>query len=106
LKSDARREVFSHVAGPVWNDRYESLRAAWMTGTAGWGQALFLRQGSVAWMKAWPAEDVAWACDFEAQQASDAVELTGELERQVTSELARIILHQHHRYPSHQEIAS
>jgi hypothetical protein len=106
LKSDARREVFSHVPGPVWNDRYESLRAAWMAGTAGWGQALFLRQGLVAWMKTWPLEDAVGPRDGRVREAIDPGELSGELERQVTSELARIILHQHHHYHSHQEIAS
>jgi hypothetical protein len=104
LKSEARREVFSHVPGPIWNDRYESLRAAWVARTAGWGQALFLRQGSVAWMKAWPVEDVARACDSLAQELIDPGELTGELERQVTGELVNIFLHQHHH--SHQEVAS
>ena len=103
MKSEARREVFSHVPGPIWNDRYESLRAAWMARTAGWGQALFLRQGSVAWMKAWPVEDVARACHFPAQELIDSGELTGELERQVTGELVNIFLHQHHH--QHQEIA-
>lgn len=73
-----------------------------MAGTAGWGQALFVRQGSVAWMKAWPV-DVARVCDSDAQEAIDPGELGGELERQVTSELARIILHQHHHFP--QEVA-
>jgi hypothetical protein len=105
LKSDARREVFSHVPGPVWNDRYESLRAAWMAGTPGWGQALFVRQGSVAWMNAWPV-DVAGACDSDAREVMDPGELGSELERQVTSELARIILHQHHPRHSSQEVAS
>jgi hypothetical protein len=104
LKSEARREVFSHVPGPIWNDRYESLRAAWVARTAGWGQALFLRQGSVAWMKAWPVEDVARACDSPAQELIDPGELTGELERQVTGELVNMFLHQHHH--SHQEVAS
>jgi len=104
LKSEARREVFSHVPGPLWNDRYESLRAAWMARTAGWGQALFLRQGSVAWMKAWPVEDVARSCHCPAQQRIDPGKLTGELERQVTGELVNIFLHQHHH--SHQEVAS
>jgi hypothetical protein len=96
--------VFSHVPGPIWNDRYESLRAAWVARTAGWGQALFLRQGSVAWMKAWPVEDVARPCDSPAQELIDPGELTGELERQVTGELVNIFLHQHHH--SHQEVAS
>ena len=104
MKSEARREVFSHVPGPIWNDRYESLRAAWVARTAGWGQALFLRQGSVAWMKAWPVEDVARARHFPAQERFDPGELTGELERQVTGELVNIFLHQHHH--SDQEVAS
>jgi hypothetical protein len=102
LKSETRREVFSHAPAPVWNDRYESLRAAWMARAAGWGQPLFLRQGSVAWMKAWPAEEVARGCDCHAREVIDAGELTGELERQVTGQLVNIVLHQHHH--SHQEV--
>jgi hypothetical protein len=104
LKSDARREVFSRLPGPVWNDRYESLRAAWTVRAAGWGQALFLQQGSVAWMKAWPAEEVAGACGSHSQEVIDAGELTGELERQITGQLVNILLHQHHHF--HQEVAS
>lgn len=96
--------MFPHVPGPIWNDRYESLRAAWMARTAGWGQALFLRQGSVVWMKAWPVEDVVRACGSPAQEVIDPGELTGELERQVTGELVNIFLHQHHH--SHQEVVS
>jgi len=72
-----------------------------MTGTAGWGQALFLRQGSVAWMKAWPVEDVTRACDSHPQEAIDPSELTNELERQVTGALVNIFFHR-----SHQEVAS
>jgi hypothetical protein len=106
LKSDARREVFSHVPGPLWNDRYESLRAAWTAGTAKWGQALFLRQGLVAWMKTWPLEDVVRPPDGRAQEAIDPGEWSGELERQVTDELVSIVLHQHHDSHSHQEVAS
>ena len=104
MKSETRREAFFHVPGPIWNDRYESLRAAWISRTAGWGQALFLRQGSVAWMKAWPVEDVARACDSAAQEVIDPGELTNEIEREVTGELVNIFLHQHHH--SHQEVAS
>ena len=94
--------MFSHVPGPIWNDRYESLRAACMARAAGWGQALFLRQGLVAWMKAWPVEKVAGTCEPHAREAINPSELTGELERQVTGELVNMILHQH----SHQEVAS
>jgi hypothetical protein len=106
LKSDARREVFSHVPGPLWNDRYESLRAAWAAGTAGWGQALFLRQGLVAWMKTWPLEDAGRPRDRRTQEAIDPGEPSGEFERQVTGALVSIVLHQHHDSPSHQEVAS
>ena len=104
MKSEARREVFSHAPGPIWNDRYESLRAAWMARTAGWGQALFLRQGSVPWMKAWPVEGVERACDSHSQGVIHPGELTNELECEVTGELVNIILHQYHH--SHQEVAS
>lgn len=104
MKTETRREAFSHALGAVWNDRYESLRAAWMARTAGWGQALFLRQGSVPWMKAWPVAEVARECDSNSQEVIHPGELTNELECQVTGELVNIILHQHHH--SHQEVAS
>lgn len=104
MKSETRREAFSHVPGPIWNDRYESLRAAWMARTAGWGQALFLRQGSVAWMKAWPLEDVARTCDSPAQEVIDPGGLTGELEQQITGQLVNMFLHQQH--DCFQEVAS
>ena len=89
--SDARREELSHVPGPIWNDRYESLRAAWTTHTSGWGRDLFLRRGSVAWMKAW---SVAGAIAEPAKKMVNPAELTSELEREVTGELVNIILHQ------------
>jgi hypothetical protein len=104
LKSETRREVFSHVPGPTWNDRYESLRAAWMARTAGWGQALFLRQGSVPWMKAWPVEEAARACNFHSQEVIQPAEMTNELEHQITGELVNIIFQQHHH--SQQEVVS
>ena len=75
-----------------------------MARTAGWGQALFLRQDLVAWMKAWPVENVARTSDSHAREVINPGELTGELKRQVTGELVNIILHQHSH--SHQEVAS
>lgn len=46
-----------------WDSRYESLRAAAMPAgdmaRAGWGLALFMRRGTVAWMEAWPAVEEA-----------------------------------------------
>jgi hypothetical protein len=75
-----------------------------MARTAGWGQALFLRQSSVAWMKAWPVEDGPKACESHAQEVIDLGELTNEIEREVTGELVNIFLHQHHH--SHQEVSS
>ncbi len=42
-----------------WASRYEDLRrcAGKKEGPAGWGVALFMQRGTVAWMKAWPASD-------------------------------------------------
>jgi len=94
LKSLTRRAVFAHLPGPVWNDRYESLRAAWQDAAAGWGQDLFVKQGLVAWMKAWPVEEeTRTRRSGSAQQA--AGEWSAELQRQVTGELVNMILQQH-----------
>ncbi len=47
-------------AGTVadWNNRYEQLRRLILGGAGsmgrGWGAALVMRQGLVAWMRAWP----------------------------------------------------
>ena len=47
-------------AGTVadWNNRYEQLRGLVLGGAGsrerGWGAALVMRQGLVAWMRAWP----------------------------------------------------
>jgi hypothetical protein len=96
--------VFSHVAGPIWNDRYESLRAAWLAWSGGWGQGLFLRQGLVAWMQAWPVEHGSPpALLSESGKEIADCQLTDDLQRQVTGELVNIILHQHDSYD--QEIA-
>jgi hypothetical protein len=55
-------------------------------------------------MKAWPVEGGAKACESHAQEVIDADELSGELERQITNQLANIFLHQYHHSPSHQEV--
>ena len=103
MNSHARREVFSHLPGPVWNDRYESLRAAWLARSAGWGQALFLQQGLVAWMQAWPLEHGPLPAPLsESRKEIADYQFTDDLERQVTGELVNIILHQH--TPHDQEI--
>jgi hypothetical protein len=73
------------------------LRAAWLARRAGWGQALFLQHGLVAWMQAWPLEHGSPAAPLsESKKEITDCQLTDDLERQVTGELVNIILHQHH----------
>ena len=82
----------------TWSARYEQLRAGWIEQEIGWGQALFIRQGMAAWMKAWaaaaPAAPEARAvCAAGESAASQPVAMSGELRRQLTRELANLILH-------------
>lgn len=80
----------------AWRARYEQLRRDWLNQEIGWGQSLFIRQGMAAWMKAWPAETSSEAraesseCDAVS---SPVVVMSGGLQRQLTRELATLILH-------------
>ena len=82
----------------AWSARYEQLRAGWFSHDIGWGQTLFIRQGMVAWMKAWstttPSPSEAQADEAGPQQASsNAVVICGERQRELTWALANLILH-------------
>jgi hypothetical protein len=87
----------STTSHEVWSARYERLRAGWLVHELTWGQALFIRQGMAAWMKAWPAEESPKAPLPDSKQAVSgglpSVAMGGELQRQLACELAHLILH-------------
>lgn len=92
LDSTASREA--------WSVRYERLRAGWLVQELAWGQALFIRQGTAAWMEAWSAAGPAEWAPWPGSPGSAAPELVpqpvakgGGLQRQLTRELANLLLH-------------
>lgn len=88
----------SAIWDEAWSDRYERLRACWFIHEHTCGQALFIRHGMAAWIKAW---SVAEPCVSRAPMVSSdleldtspPVELDGELQRRLAHELANLILH-------------
>jgi len=58
-----------------WASRYEDLRrrAVEKEGPAGWGAALLMQRGMVAWMKAWPANDESLAAGGSGPAAEKEV---------------------------------
>jgi hypothetical protein len=90
-------QVFDQgTSSEAWSARYEQLRTNWFHQEIGWGQSLFIRQGMAAWMKAWHAEaSSATRAESVACESvsSPAVGMSGGLQRQLTRELANLILH-------------
>jgi hypothetical protein len=88
--------MHNHGTHPeAWRARYEQLRIDWLNQEIGWGQSLFIRQGMAAWMKAWPAEaSSATRVESPACESvtSPTVVISGGLQRQLTRELATLIL--------------
>lgn len=88
----------SGTSHEAWSARYEQLRAGWFAHELTWGQALFVRQGMTAWMKAWAAAE---SCESAARADSvvpesdspQSVSMGGEVQRQLARELANLILH-------------
>jgi hypothetical protein len=83
-----------------WTYRYEDLRRGALQGYApvrnSWGVALFLRQGLVAWMHAWPKEQASskkCEVDRPVHHAIDRPEPSPSLGTQFISVLADILLH-------------
>jgi hypothetical protein len=81
----------------AWSARYEQLRANWFDQQTGWGQTLFIRQGMAAWIRAWsaatpPGSMVSGEC-VASQSTSQSAAIHGELQHQLTRELANLILH-------------
>ncbi len=87
----------STASREAWSIRYEHLRAGWPVQELAWGQALFVRQGMAAWMEACSAAELAdWAPrpgSVVPELAPPPVALGGGLQRQLTRELANLILH-------------
>lgn len=88
----------SKVSHEAWSARYEQLRAGWLVHELTWGQALFIRQGMTAWMKAWPAvelSDSALRPDSVGPERNSAtpVTLDSELQRCLAREFVNLILH-------------
>lgn len=86
------------VAHETWSARYEQLRAGWLVHELAWGQALFVRQGMAAWMKAWPAaelSDSALRPDSIGPERNSApsVTLGSELQGRLAREFVNLILH-------------
>jgi hypothetical protein len=54
-----RDTVLTETSSRQWSSRYESLRTHALPDAdvtdSGWGLALFMRRGTVAWMEAWPS---------------------------------------------------
>jgi hypothetical protein len=83
-----------------WTCRYEDLRRGVVQGYApvrsSWGLALFLRQGLVAWMHAWPKEHVLSKhrdMDRLVDSRIDFPEPSLSFATQIVLVLADIILH-------------
>jgi len=88
----------SGISRKAWSARYEQLRAGYLAHEIAWGQALFVRQGMSAWMKAWPmakpSESASQPDSIVPESvSSQPVTIGGELQRQLTRELANLILH-------------
>ena len=81
-----------------WTTRYEDLRRealdGWASGGGRWGYALFVRQGLVAWMRAWPRRSVPERPDEHQTQpaGSDRPSLPSNLCQQITTVLVNMIL--------------
>jgi hypothetical protein len=60
MKQGDSHDTLPSVDSPDrWATRYEDLRrhAVEKESSTGWGAALLMQRGTVAWMKAWPAND-------------------------------------------------
>jgi hypothetical protein len=88
----------SGTSREAWSARYEQLRAGWFAFEPTWGQALFIRQGMAAGMKAWsavePFESVTQADSIAPESDTpEPVAMGGKLQHQLARELANLILH-------------
>jgi hypothetical protein len=85
-----------HAEFQEWSTRYEQLRQAWLEPLRGWGQSVFIRGGMIAWLKyCLPAESTEASSTDGASEsrATRPIIASGDLQRQLTCELANLILH-------------
>lgn len=85
------------VARGPWKTRYEDLRRHVLDGHAAngrWGLALFIRQGLVAWMQAWPGCSPAGSASADPmpRRIADRPSLPSNLRSQITSVLVNMLL--------------
>jgi len=81
----------------TWTTRYEELRRQILAESEGrgWGRALLLRRGLVAWMQAWPSDESAVpATPKSAEPTAAATTLPAELGGAITQVLVNMILDQ------------
>lgn len=82
-----------------WRARYEHLRQQALEqgcGGRGWGLAVFLRRGLVAWMRAWPqAPSPARRCEAAPQEEPEQQSrFSAELQDEVVSVWIDMVLNQ------------
>lgn len=80
-----------------WTTRYEELRRQILAEPAGggWGRALLLRRGLLAWMQAWPIDDSAdQKAAKPAEPSATATTLPAGLSGEITRVLVNMILDQ------------
>lgn len=82
-----------------WRARYEQLRQQALEqgcGGQGWGLALFLRRGLVAWMRAWPqAPSPARRCEEPRhEEPEQPLRFSAELQEEVISVWVDMVLNQ------------
>lgn len=84
-------------ASEKWATRYEELRRQILAEPAagGWGRALLLRRGLVAWMQAWPSdEETGPNATKPAEPSAAATTLPAGLCGEITRILVNMILDQ------------
>jgi hypothetical protein len=80
-----------------WTARYEELRRQVLVEPegGGWGRALLLRRGLVAWMEAWPSnEGASQEASKSSQPSVEAMTLPVGLCGEITRVLVNMILDQ------------
>lgn len=80
-----------------WTTRYEDLRRQILAEPegGGWGRALLLRRGLVAWMQAWPSDEgIGQEATTPAEPSAAATTLPAGLCGEITRVLVNMILAQ------------
>lgn len=104
IDSPAKKRAINIIGDGEWTSRYEQLRhqatQGCLTGQGGYGLTLFMRQGMVAWMHAWPKPHTTNTNITKHQifnATENLLELPQSLRTQITIVLADMILNQSHQ---------